>query len=1146
MSAGSADPHLAVFQQAAVRHIVSRLRDRRGSKRFLLADEVGLGKTHVARGVIAELAKRKPTLNVVYLCSNSEIASQNRPKLVQDPGQKIGRATELVDKKWQGRRSVTLYAFTPGTSMKRGTGQAHERKLIMYLLNRCTGADVNRRTWREFFRCGSGESWLLESRWSRVHGRFAGHVSAIVQTSFKEALREATHGERPLIEALTDEVARFNSSDREAKRRRNRLVAEVRHILQRVALRSIKPDLVILDEVQRFREVLEQSGKKEHVASELLASGTPTLILSATPYRAYTPEHEVEEFGRHHEDFFEALGFLFDRDTQTPKRIKRNLEEFGRHLRNVDPTAPRDDQLVGLKRKIEKDLRSVVCRTERNWYALDARHHVTDKRRYEGQFPTRSELQDYFTIHRGLTQHLDGPAMVTEFWKSAPSMLTFMDAGYSLIRRLRDSRSSVPRRLIAKGNDRSLSARNPRFRHLVANTLGVDREPPRLWASPSYRYYGDAELAASSPRKMLVFSGWRFVPKSIAVVLSQTAIARVGVDPEDNRQPLRLTERNSFHVFDVCYPSPALAELANPRASAKIGGALSIVRLVADAKNQLRKHLRDAGVDVRGQASAPLWKAIARLESHGPNATLARRLVGEWRPDGLDGSDGVPHHRQQFSDWLGDRADRIAISERDLGRLSMVALFSPATNLLRSLQSVYEPHEVNTAAPLLMQVCFGALRRYFNRPINQQIVRQHAGGRTKQRSGRTRGFSRRVLEYAADFQFQAVVDEHSFLLRHAGVCDTAMKAIAHYESVWSLGRGTRRTNGAKGNGTDVLLELDAHHFQTHFALAFGEDEAADGNNADRQDRERRSVIREAFNSPFWPFVLATTSVGQEGLDFHWYCRDVFHWNLPSNPVDLEQREGRVNRRDSLAVRASIARDWPLDLALHGRDRTLTNPWRAVFERLEADETPQRYKHGLYPHWLYECRRADDTIGVARHVAFHDQSRDALKYEHLKRALALYRLVFGQANQDDLLAQLAERLATLDPGAEAAARRKLAGYMLNLSPVGAAVAEQLAHEEASSLLSNPDRSAINRLLDHAEQMCVEHADGLGKTVVDIKTLCDRVTRGIGHGGPPPRGLRSALVALCYLRNPYDQFFDFTAAGGFDDDIALIRKVVGKYR
>src|SRR5687768_7390850 len=68
----------------------------------------------------------------------------------------------------------------------------------------------------------------------------------------------------------------------------------------------------------------------------------------------------------------------------------------------------------------------------------------------------------------------------------------------------------------------------------------------------------------------------------------------------------------------------------------------------------------------------------------------------------------------------------------------------------------------------------------------------------------------------------------------------------------------------------------------------------------------RASFREAFNSPFWPFVLATTSVGQEGLDFHLYCHAVAHWNLPSNPVDMEQREGRVHRFKGHAVRKNIA------------------------------------------------------------------------------------------------------------------------------------------------------------------------------------------------------------------------------------------------
>jgi hypothetical protein len=53
--------------------------------------------------------------------------------------------------------------------------------------------------------------------------------------------------------------------------------------------------------------------------------------------------------------------------------------------------------------------------------------------------------------------------------------------------------------------------------------------------------------------------------------------------------------------------------------------------------------------------------------------------------------------------------------------------------------------------------------------------------------------------------------------------------------------------------------------------------------ADYRDEEgavaRLGGVRDAFNSPFRPFVLATTSIGQEGLDFHPYCYRVYDWNL---------------------------------------------------------------------------------------------------------------------------------------------------------------------------------------------------------------------------------------------------------------------------
>lgn len=33
---------------------------------------------------------------------------------------------------------------------------------------------------------------------------------------------------------------------------------------------------------------------------------------------------------------------------------------------------------------------------------------------------------------------------------------------------------------------------------------------------------------------------------------------------------------------------------------------------------------------------------------------------------------------------------------------------------------------------------------------------------------------------------------------------------------------------------------------------------------------------------------------------------IMHWNLPSNPIDLEQREGRINRFKCLAIRQNVA------------------------------------------------------------------------------------------------------------------------------------------------------------------------------------------------------------------------------------------------
>lgn len=160
------------------------------------------------------------------------------------------------------------------------------------------------------------------------------------------------------------------------------------------------------------------------------------------------------------------------------------------------------------------------------------------------------------------------------------------------------------------------------------------------------------------------------------------------------------------------------------------------------------------------------------------------------------------------------------------------------------------------------------------------------------------------------------------------------------------------------------------------------------------DRERGAQV----HSPFRPFVLASTSVGQEGLDFHPYCHAIVHWNLPPNPVDFEQREGRIHRYKGHFIRKNLA-------ALYGlaglRDLRLGDPWASLFERAAND---LRGTGGdLVPYWILEGQHR-----IERHVPLLPLSRDRERYEHLKAALARYRIVFGQPRQEELLRMLSER------------------------------------------------------------------------------------------------------------------------------------------
>ena len=189
------------------------------------------------------------------------------------------------------------------------------------------------------------------------------------------------------------------------------------------------------------------------------------------------------------------------------------------------------------------------------------------------------------------------------------------------------------------------------------------------------------------------------------------------------------------------------------------------------------------------------------------------------------------------------------------------------------------------------------LRSLFARPNATLLLDTLYGGSGSARADEG-AYWRRVARYCIDGGLQAVLDEYIHHLAGESGANTTTD-----EGLISLAATARRAIAVResvNRATDIDdFDSDGIAFPSRFAMRFG-------GTRQSQDEARLPEVRAAFNSPFWPFVLATTSIGQEGVDFHWWCHSVVHWDLPGNPVDFEQREGRVDRYKGHAIRKNVA------------------------------------------------------------------------------------------------------------------------------------------------------------------------------------------------------------------------------------------------
>lgn len=69
-----------------------------------------------------------------------------------------------------------------------------------------------------------------------------------------------------------------------------------------------------------------------------------------------------------------------------------------------------------------------------------------------------------------------------------------------------------------------------------------------------------------------------------------------------------------------------------------------------------------------------------------------------------------------------------------------------------------------------------------------------------------------------------------------------------------------------------------------------------------ENSSNRSPLARKFRMPGYPRVLVSTDVFQEGEDLHTFCDSILHYGISASPIALEQKVGRVDRIASMAHR----------------------------------------------------------------------------------------------------------------------------------------------------------------------------------------------------------------------------------------------------
>lgn len=181
-------------------------------------------------------------------------------------------------------------------------------------------SEISRHAAWRFLKCGVRSAEAFGDVVDQVRAQVA-HLDRGLISAFLDGLREA-EGETTLLTRVDEELGKAERGVESLTTWQT--VGELRAVLARVSVSLLTPDLVILDEFQRFRELLAKDSEAGELAHHLFdhathaAGRTKVLLLSATPYKPFTYAEETAAGDDHHRDFMGVVGFLGDGDASDP------------------------------------------------------------------------------------------------------------------------------------------------------------------------------------------------------------------------------------------------------------------------------------------------------------------------------------------------------------------------------------------------------------------------------------------------------------------------------------------------------------------------------------------------------------------------------------------------------------------------------------------------------------------------------------------------------------------------------------------------------------------------------------------------------------------------------------------------------------